>query len=135
MGTFNPASAFNINALTGGGGGGGGGIAGLSALGTLGGLLGGIDSGVGAGVGAGGGSSASVWNVGAGGIGGRARGLSRSGDNVFMGSTSAIDDEEVGGHGLGARGGGANGGSGGNGMSPQACLDRIFSSLHRLGTE
>ncbi|EAA26571.3 hypothetical protein GE21DRAFT_2753 [Neurospora crassa] len=123
VGGFNPGSAFNVATLSGG-------IAGLGALGTLGGLLGGLESGA---------SGNGTWS-------GRARGLSRSGDNVFMGSTSAIEDGEEGelGCGMGGGGGGGGGGSrggvhgGGNGgtaLSRQDVLDKILSNLHRLGTE
>lgn len=112
---FNAASAFNVAALSGG-------IAGLGALGTLGGLLGGLESGA-----SGNGTSS-----------GRARGLSRSGDNVFMGSTSAIEDGE-GELGCGMGGHGSRGGQGGGGgsaaLSRQDVLDKILSNLHRLGTE
>ncbi|KAA8631502.1 hypothetical protein SMACR_07239 [Sordaria macrospora] len=110
IGSFNPASAFNINALSSG-------IVGMGALGTLGGLLGGIESGT---------SGNATWN-------GRARGLSRSGDNVFMGSTSAIDED--GEHGLEGASGSRSGHGGGQGIIPQDVLDKILSNLHRLGTE
>ncbi|KAJ4401434.1 hypothetical protein N0V85_005527 [Neurospora sp. IMI 360204] len=113
---FNAASTFNVAALSGG-------IAGLGALGTLGGLLGGLESGA-----SGNGTSS-----------GRARGLSRSGDNVFMGSTSAIEDGEgelgcgMGGHG--SRGGQGGGSGGAVALSRQDVLDKILSNLHRLGTD
>ncbi|KAL0470174.1 hypothetical protein QR685DRAFT_571331 [Neurospora intermedia] len=122
VGDFNPGSAFNVAALSGG-------IAGLGALGTLGGLLGGLESGA---------SGNGTWS-------GRARGLSRSGDNVFMGSTSAIEDGEEGelgcgmggggGGGGGSRGGVHGGGNGGTVLSRQDVLEKILSNLHRLGTE
>lgn len=93
-------------------------LSGLGALGTLGGLLGGLESGA---------SGNATWS-------GRARGLSRSGDNVFMGSTSVIDEEDGdNGRGGGQAGQGQSGQGGGQGMSSQDMLEKIFSNLHRLG--